>query len=355
MISSEAQRTLVKSPPELWAEISDPESLARHLGEFGEIRITRIQPEQKVEWEGDRASGTVVIKPSGWGTKVKLTVTREPAIDADDAAAPDDGDRPGTVLAAPAPPTGSAPKIAPEIKPAIDGTAETERETAAESAPEAAAAAEPEPAGEQSPPGVEFDLSSAPDAAVIAAPTSAVDAEIEVEPQPEPAEQARHVSEPVARRGFFARLFARRRSAVPEPPAVPTPEVERDDAHEPLSREPVAEKPVAEKPESGEVIAEEPVAEEPIADEMPAADLSAEKLTADEPTADASTADEPTGEEPAAIESARLEPAADDEPPRDLAGELAAAEEVTAEQVQSVLTGVLDRLGAAHHRPFSRS
>src|SRR5664280_1010248 len=41
MISSEVQRTLVKSPPELWAEISDPASLARHLGEFGEIRITR--------------------------------------------------------------------------------------------------------------------------------------------------------------------------------------------------------------------------------------------------------------------------------------------------------------------------
>ena len=35
--------------------------------------------------------------------------------------------------------------------------------------------------------------------------------------------------------------------------------------------------------------------------------------------------------------------------------ELAAAEEVAAEQVTAVLTGVLDRLGAAHHRPFSRS
>ncbi len=77
MVSSEVQRTLVKSPPELWAEISDPESLARHLGEFGEIRITRVHPEQRVEWETDDARGTVAIKPSGWGTKVKLTVTRE--------------------------------------------------------------------------------------------------------------------------------------------------------------------------------------------------------------------------------------------------------------------------------------
>ncbi|HXM86402.1 MAG TPA: hypothetical protein VN889_02095, partial [Solirubrobacteraceae bacterium] len=87
MVSSEVQRTLVKSPPELWAEISDPESLARHLGEFGEIRITRVHPEQKVEWEADDARGSVVIKPSGWGTKVKLTVMRElPTSDAEPAA-----------------------------------------------------------------------------------------------------------------------------------------------------------------------------------------------------------------------------------------------------------------------------
>jgi hypothetical protein len=68
-----AQRTLVKSPPELWAEISDLEALARHLGEFGEIRITRLEPETTVAWEGDRASGTVQLEPSGWGTKVTLT------------------------------------------------------------------------------------------------------------------------------------------------------------------------------------------------------------------------------------------------------------------------------------------
>jgi outer membrane biosynthesis protein TonB len=68
-----AQRTLVKSPPELWAEISDLEALARHLGEFGEIRITRLEPETTVAWEGDRASGTVQLEPAGWGTKVTLT------------------------------------------------------------------------------------------------------------------------------------------------------------------------------------------------------------------------------------------------------------------------------------------
>ncbi len=67
------QRTLVKSPPELWAEISDAEALARHLGAFGEIRITRLEPETTVVWEGDAACGTVSLAPSGWGTKVTLT------------------------------------------------------------------------------------------------------------------------------------------------------------------------------------------------------------------------------------------------------------------------------------------
>ena len=38
----------------------------------------------------------------------------------------------------------------------------------------------------------------------------------------------------------------------------------------------------------------------------------------------------------------------------DLSAELKAAEEVAAEQVTAVLTAVLDRLGSAHHRPFSR-
>jgi hypothetical protein len=69
----EAKRTLVKSPPELWAELSDIAALARHLGEFGEIRITRTEPESVVEWEGDLASGSVRLEPSGWGTKVTLT------------------------------------------------------------------------------------------------------------------------------------------------------------------------------------------------------------------------------------------------------------------------------------------
>jgi len=84
MPALEAKRTLVKSPPEIWAEVSDAGALARHLGEFGEIRITRTQPESVVEWEGDLASGCVRLEASGWGTKVTLTaepVAAEPEPD----------------------------------------------------------------------------------------------------------------------------------------------------------------------------------------------------------------------------------------------------------------------------------
>jgi hypothetical protein len=106
----EASRTLVKSPPELWAECSVAESLARHLaGSFGEIRITRLEPETAVAWEGECVSGTVRIEPSGWGTRVTLTaqtvepsaaeteVAEEPVAEdvaAEDVAEEPDGDEP---------------------------------------------------------------------------------------------------------------------------------------------------------------------------------------------------------------------------------------------------------------------
>jgi hypothetical protein len=72
-LAHEASRTLVKSPPELWAELSDATSLSRHLQQVGDIRITRLEPETAVAWEGERASGTVRLEPSGWGTRVIMT------------------------------------------------------------------------------------------------------------------------------------------------------------------------------------------------------------------------------------------------------------------------------------------
>lgn len=74
----EATRTLVKSQPEVWEQCSDPESLSRHLnGSFGEIRITRLEPENTVAWEGEQSSGTVTIEASAWGTRVTLTARTE--------------------------------------------------------------------------------------------------------------------------------------------------------------------------------------------------------------------------------------------------------------------------------------
>jgi len=87
----QASRRLVKSPPELWAEVSDAASLARHLGEVGEITITRLEPETTVAWEGETASGTVALAPAGWGTSVTLTaepIAAQPAAPEPEAAAP---------------------------------------------------------------------------------------------------------------------------------------------------------------------------------------------------------------------------------------------------------------------------
>jgi hypothetical protein len=130
MVIAEAQRTLVKSPPELWSELSDPAALARHLGELGEIRIVRTQPEQSVEWESDDKRGTVEIQPSGWGTKVRLSVTIDSGGDSDDNEPPasPDGSDPATapssdlqpVAAVEPPPPRPAPPPPPQSSPKLD-------------------------------------------------------------------------------------------------------------------------------------------------------------------------------------------------------------------------------------------
>jgi hypothetical protein len=74
----EAKRTLVKSAPELWAEISDPGSLARHLAAFGSIQITQCRPDSLVVWEGERGTGTVRLEPSGFGTRVSVFCETKP-------------------------------------------------------------------------------------------------------------------------------------------------------------------------------------------------------------------------------------------------------------------------------------
>jgi hypothetical protein len=232
-VSTEVQRTLVKSPPELWSELSNPDALARHLSELGEIRITAVEPETKVEWEAEDASGVVQLKQSGWGTKVTLSVTRTPP--ALEGPAPEQE--------AIAEPTASEPAV-PELEP------------------------EPEPVALQFEP-------------------AAIELEPVAEPEPEPA-----LVEPEPQLGFFARIFRKRKAkpvAVTEPELEPNIEVVALAAPEPIYPEP----PVEAKREI-------------------------------------------------------LQPVGN------LATELTSMEAQMTAETTELLTGVLDRLGAAHHRPFSR-
>ena len=104
MVQHEVTRTLVKSQPELWAQCSEAESLERHLSRsFGEIRITRLEPEHSVAWEGEQVRGTVKIEPSAWGTRVTMAVQLE-------EEASGDG---GIPSAEPAHPDGAAAPVEP--------------------------------------------------------------------------------------------------------------------------------------------------------------------------------------------------------------------------------------------------
>jgi hypothetical protein len=276
MISSEVERTLVKSPPELWAELSDPASLARHLGKLGDIRITRVQPEESVEWQARDTSGTISIKPSGWGTTVKLTAVREL------------GD--------------SQPRPEPEAPP----------EAGSGEKPELVAQPDPPPAPEPRP------APDAPAAEAGAADAPAVEANA--------VEELEALTPPPRRRGFFARLFARRpRPAETQASAEATPP-------SPVPDEP----PLApEAPPSATTPASDPFVT--VRSVLAPETFTGAHLFAPVPprtTAEISTPDL----------SAELLEAEDVE-----------AEEVAVEEMTAVLTAVLDRLGAAHHRPFSRA
>jgi hypothetical protein len=291
MISSEVQRTLVKSPPELWAELSDPTALARHLGELGEIRIVRVEPESTVEWAAENTTGTVSIKASGWGTKVTLSVNRE------------------TAERARADASAQAPEPAPDL--------------------EAQPREEPQPVALGSEPALATEHEAAPAPAPEPETASTPEAESEAAPAPEP--------EPAPRRGFFARLFGRRQKSQP------TIEVPVRDAQD-------AEPTRDETPE--QPLSPEPAAERADAFEAVRQVLEPETFATAHPFA---ALPEPT---PAAMASAPARETPDGSI-GDISAELMAAEEVSAEEVTAemtaVLTAVLDRLGAAHHRPFSRS
>ena len=68
MAKFKVSRTLVKSPPELWPDITG----ARLTEAIGGAELEVAEEEQMVRWEAQGARGTASLEPSGWGTKVTL-------------------------------------------------------------------------------------------------------------------------------------------------------------------------------------------------------------------------------------------------------------------------------------------
>jgi hypothetical protein len=69
MPSIELERRLVKSPPEVWEELARQTTLSHWLGE---IRVSIADPLHVLEWTAASASGVIELKPSGWGTRVRV-------------------------------------------------------------------------------------------------------------------------------------------------------------------------------------------------------------------------------------------------------------------------------------------
>jgi hypothetical protein len=352
--STQVQRTLVKSPPELWAELGDPAALARHLGELGDIRITRIEPEHRVEWTAEGASGTVLIKPSAWGTRVTLTASRKPD---EPGPAPGPGalvqppymqasvqahPEPSAPASDPHPSTGHSdpPAPVPEPPPAIAPT----EPAVAQAEPPGAAAAEPPRAAAEAP---------RAQAEPARATTQATAEPLERE---QPREAASAEMRPPAKgvRRFFAQALRRVRreelaevtasAAQAHPPEQPSPAPAESlpaAAHEDAKAQPA---PTAPAPQPTESIVEEP----------PRAP-SPQGPPEQEPPRLHSPNGPPEQERPGAPSRQGPPEAAREHPGSSSAGEPLQRVAPPADDVAAVLTSVLDKLGAAHHRPFSRA
>jgi hypothetical protein len=76
-----ASRTLVKSPPELWELLDQPERMqglmSALIGQATDVNVYERKPESLLCWEarqgGDQAWIEVELAESGWGTKVSVS------------------------------------------------------------------------------------------------------------------------------------------------------------------------------------------------------------------------------------------------------------------------------------------
>ena len=84
-----AERTLVKSQPELWQLLDQQERMlglmSTLVGRATEIEVIEREPETRLAWEGAVAdeSGAIEIamEKKGWGTHVEIKADVEPAWD----------------------------------------------------------------------------------------------------------------------------------------------------------------------------------------------------------------------------------------------------------------------------------
>lgn len=78
------ERTLMKSPPELWTLLQDPASVAAWLqaipcnGLSYSAAVYEREAEQRIAWrhvglDGTRAATAVALERKGWGTHVTIT------------------------------------------------------------------------------------------------------------------------------------------------------------------------------------------------------------------------------------------------------------------------------------------
>ena len=82
-----AERTLVKSQPELWELVSQPERIegwsSALLGRAATVEVSESDPEVRLAWEAsaeqEMASVEIELDQDGWGTNVTIFVSREGA------------------------------------------------------------------------------------------------------------------------------------------------------------------------------------------------------------------------------------------------------------------------------------
>ena len=80
-----SERTLVKSQPELWELVDQPERMeglmSALLGEAARIEIVERNPDEFLAWKGAIEDETALIEvelqEKGWGTNVTLSAKRD--------------------------------------------------------------------------------------------------------------------------------------------------------------------------------------------------------------------------------------------------------------------------------------